>query len=115
MCGVFGVTNIDNASKIAYLGLFALQHRGQESAGISASSGAEIINHKNSGLVIDVFKEDDLTNLKGNHAIVHVRYSTAGGNSEANVQPLTARIGGIPFSISHNGNIVNAEQIKGIL
>lgn len=112
MCGVFGVTNIDNASKIAYLGLFALQHRGQESAGISSSTGSEIINHKNSGLVIDVFKEHDLTKLKGNHAIGHVRYSTAGGNSEANVQPLTARIGGIPVSISHNGNIVNAEQIR---
>lgn len=112
MCGVFGVTNIDNASKIAYLGLFALQHRGQESAGISSTDETEIISHRNTGLVIDVFKETNLVKLKGNHAIGHVRYSTAGGNSEANIQPLTARIGGVPVSLSHNGNIVNSEEIR---
>lgn len=115
MCGVFGVTNTENASKIAYLGLFALQHRGQESAGISSTNSSEIISHKNSGLVIDVFKETDLSKLKGNHAIGHVRYSTAGGNSDANIQPLTARIGGVPVSLSHNGNIVNSEEMRQFL
>ncbi|MBX9837605.1 amidophosphoribosyltransferase [Silvanigrella sp.] len=115
MCGVFGVTNAENASKIAYLGLFALQHRGQESAGISTTNEKIINTHRNTGLVFDVFKENDLLKLEGNNAIGHVRYSTAGGNIGANVQPITARIGGIPVSLSHNGNIVNSEEIRTFL
>jgi amidophosphoribosyltransferase len=112
MCGVFGVTNAKNASKIAYLGLFALQHRGQESAGISTTDEENIHTHRNTGLVFDVFKEEDLHKLIGNQAIGHVRYSTAGGNIGANIQPITARIGGVPVSLSHNGNIVNSDKIR---
>ncbi|APJ03396.1 amidophosphoribosyltransferase [Silvanigrella aquatica] len=112
MCGVFGVTNTENASKIAYLGLFALQHRGQESAGISCTDENVIHTHRNAGLVSDVFKEEQLVKLEGNHALGHVRYSTAGGNIGANIQPLTARIGGIPVSLSHNGNIVNSDELR---
>ncbi|WP_186648875.1 amidophosphoribosyltransferase [Fluviispira vulneris] len=113
MCGVFGVTNAENASKIAYLGLFALQHRGQESAGISTiDEDKQLHTFRNSGLVSDVFKEEELVKLKGSTAIGHVRYSTSGGNLDANIQPITARIGGIPVSLSHNGNIVNSEEIR---
>ncbi|MES2615263.1 MAG: amidophosphoribosyltransferase [Bdellovibrionota bacterium] len=112
MCGVFGITNAEQASKLVYLGLFALQHRGQESAGISTLHDGTIYNHRNTGLVSDVFKEETLAKLQGNTAIGHVRYSTAGGNSEANIQPMYARIGGIPVSLAHNGNIVNADEIR---
>ena len=112
MCGVFGITNAEQASKLAYLGLFALQHRGQESAGISTLQEGQIYTHRNTGLVSDVFKQETLEKLKGDTAIGHVRYSTAGGNIEANIQPIYARIGGIPVSLSHNGNIVNADEIR---
>lgn len=112
MCGVFGITNAENASKLAYLGLFALQHRGQESAGISSLHEGQIYTHRNPGLVSDVFKQEILDKLKGDTAIGHVRYSTAGGNIEANIQPIHARIGGVPVSLAHNGNIVNAAEIR---
>lgn len=112
MCGVFGITDAEQASKLAYLGLFALQHRGQESAGISSLYDGQIYTHRDSGLVSDVFKQETLEKLKGNAAIGHVRYSTAGGNIEANIQPIYARIGGVPVSLAHNGNIVNADAIR---
>lgn len=112
MCGIFGVTNAKNSSRITYLGLFALQHRGQESAGISTLDNEIIHTHKGSGLVSDVFKEEDLKKLEGNNSVGHVRYSTAGGNLIENIQPITARINGIPVSLSHNGNIVNSDLIR---
>lgn len=112
MCGVFAITNAEDASKLAYLGLFALQHRGQESAGISSLQCGQIHTHRSNGLVADVFQQDILENLKGNTAIGHVRYSTAGGNIAANIQPIYARIGGTPVALAHNGNIVNADFIR---
>ncbi len=112
MCGVFGITNAEHASKLAYLGLFALQHRGQESAGISSLHEGQILTHRDAGLVSDVFQNDTLDKLKGEDAIGHVRYSTAGGNIVANIQPIYARIGGIPVSLAHNGNIVNAVAVR---
>ena len=112
MCGVFGITNSQHASKLAYLGLFALQHRGQESAGISSLHQGEVFNHRHGGLVSDGFKPETLEKLPGETAIGHVRYSTAGGNIGANIQPIFARIGGIPVALAHNGNIVNAPEIR---
>jgi amidophosphoribosyltransferase len=113
MCGVFAVSDADHAARTVFLGLFALQHRGQESAGITAVSPTGILcTHKNDGLVAEVFKPEDLDRLPGRTAIGHVRYSTAGGVNEANVQPLTARIGGKPMALAHNGNIVNAEELR---
>lgn len=121
MCGVFGVTNSRDASKLIYLGLFALQHRGQESAGMSLVSPADstgignpssIQTHKDFGLVCDVFPESRLQELKGTAGIGHVRYSTAGGNRAANVQPLSAQLTGQPVAISHNGNLVNDSALR---
>jgi amidophosphoribosyltransferase len=112
MCGIFGVFNHKNASNMAYLGLHALQHRGQESAGISATDGGIIRNYREMGLVSDVFTEDVLKRLKGNSAIGHVRYSTAGSSSLTNAQPLLVEYSKGFLSIAHNGNLTNARIIK---
>ncbi|AOR23140.1 amidophosphoribosyltransferase [Clostridium taeniosporum] len=116
-CGVFGVyTNkpLDVAS-MTYYGLYALQHRGQESAGIAVADGEKIEMHKGLGLITDAFKQEDLMNLKGNIAIGHVRYSTAGGKGIENAQPIltTSKIGSI--AMAHNGNLVNDDVIKELL
>ncbi|MHB1661861.1 MAG: amidophosphoribosyltransferase [bacterium] len=111
-CGVFGIYNNEEASKITYLGLYALQHRGQESCGIASSDGANIYFHKNLGLVNDVFKENTLSQLKGKNAIGHVRYSTAGETLLKNAQPLVADYYYGSISVAHNGNITNARIIK---
>lgn len=115
-CGVFGVWNDKEASRLTYLGLFALQHRGQESAGIVTLSGrAEKSIHtsfKGLGLVHDVFTEDKLNELQGDVAIGHVRYSTTGSNLLNNAQPLTARLRKSDVAIAHNGNIVNANILR---
>lgn len=116
MCGVFGVSKAPDAARICFLGLFALQHRGQESAGITAvTEHGELVTRRGEGLVAEVFKPETLVALTGGAAMGHVRYSTAGGASEANVQPLTARIGGHPVALAHNGNIVNADDLRGEL
>jgi amidophosphoribosyltransferase len=112
MCGVFGVFNHKNASNIAYLGLHALQHRGQESAGISATEGSAIGSHRQMGLVSDIFTEDVLKKLKGDAAIGHVRYSTAGSSTIGNAQPLVVEYAKGHISIAHNGNLTNAKVIK---
>jgi amidophosphoribosyltransferase len=112
MCGVFGISNAENAARLTYLGLFALQHRGQESAGMCTLEDERLLAHRGHGLVSEVFTEDILQRLPGNSSIGHVRYSTAGGNLEANYQPLVARIGGLPVSLAHNGNIVNADGLR---
>jgi amidophosphoribosyltransferase len=113
MCGLFAISNSETAARSTFLGLFALQHRGQESAGITVvTADGKLVTHKDRGLVADVFKSEILSQLQGKAAIGHVRYSTAGGNSDANVQPLTARIGGRPVAIAHNGNIVNADNLR---
>jgi amidophosphoribosyltransferase len=111
-CGVFGVHGDEEASHLTYLGLYALQHRGQESCGIVASNGKEHIAHRAMGLVADTFGAEILDHLKGRHAIGHVRYSTAGGSMLRNAQPICANTDGGPVSIAHNGNLVNAGVIR---
>jgi amidophosphoribosyltransferase len=111
-CGVFGIQGHDEASNIVYLGLYALQHRGQESCGIVASNGREHTAHRAMGLVADTFNEKALAKIKGRHAIGHVRYSTAGESHLRNAQPICANTDGGPVSIAHNGNLVNATTIR---
>jgi amidophosphoribosyltransferase len=111
-CGVFGIHAHPEASKIAYLGLYALQHRGQESAGIASSTGREQFVHRAMGLVADIFNESTLARLPGRHAIGHVRYSTSGGSELRNAQPFCATTDGGPVAIAHNGNLINAGAIR---
>jgi len=111
-CGVFGVHNHPQAAKITYLGLYALQHRGQESAGIVVSDGLNTSVHRGLGLVDSVFNEDILATLPGNFAIGHNRYSTTGSTSPANIQPLLISFFGEGIAISHNGNLINAAEIR---
>ena len=111
-CGVFGVSGHDEAAHITYLGLYALQHRGQESCGIVVSRGNEHTAHRAMGLVADTFTEPVLDRLKGRHAIGHVRYSTAGGSAMRNAQPICAATDAGPVGIAHNGNLVNAAAIR---
>ena len=111
-CGVFGIYNHEEAPKITYLGLYALQHRGQESCGIASSDNNKIYYHKNLGLVSDVFKENTLSQLKGNNAVGHVRYSTAGETLLKNAQPLVADYCFGSISVAHNGNLTNAVSLK---
>jgi len=116
-CGVFGCYSSSSfdASGVTYYGLYSLQHRGQESAGIAASNGAEIKVAKGLGLVSEVFSREKLASLKGNSAIGHVRYSTTGNSGLKNAQPLDAETKLGPLSISHNGNIVNADTLRVLL
>ena len=109
---MFGVHGSDEASHLTYLGLYALQHRGQESCGIVASNGREHTAHRAMGLVADTFGAPILDRLKGRHAIGHVRYSTSGGSMLRNAQPICANTDGGPVSIAHNGNLVNAGVIR---
>src|SRR5437763_7669726 len=138
-CGVFGVLNHENAANIVYLGLYALQHRGQESAGIASvssdrrrsetnigeaigSSGAgeqiiapgsqQIHSEKEMGHVADIFTEERLQRLPGDIAIGHVRYSTAGGSMLCNAQPLGASTSKGPIALAHNGNLINGAEIR---
>jgi amidophosphoribosyltransferase len=111
-CGVFGVHGHPEAAKITYLGLYALQHRGQESAGIVSVDAGEHRVHRAMGLVADIFNEKALARLPGRHAIGHVRYSTTGGSQPRNAQPFCATTDGGPVSIAHNGNLVNATAIR---
>ncbi len=110
-CGVFGVYNVSEASELAYYGLHALQHRGQEGCGIVTSDTNELHRFKGLGLVQDVFNEEILTDLVGTSAIGHVRYSTSGGNTIENVQPFIFH-NNDSFALCHNGNIVNAKELK---
>jgi amidophosphoribosyltransferase len=112
MCSVVGIYGNENASKLAYYALFAMQHRGQEAAGISSSDGEHIKTVKDRGLVTQIFKEEHFKILKGNMAIGHTRYSTAGDDSILDAQPVFARYGLGEISIVHNGNLVNAKEIR---
>ena len=114
MCGVFGIWNNPEAAKLTYLGLHALQHRGQEGAGIvSGELTADFFGrHHGRGLVADVFTEESLRGLSGPRAIGHVRYSTAGGSGPQNVQPFKVDTLRGPLAIAHNGNLVNFEEIR---
>jgi len=111
-CGIVGVHGHAEASNIAYLGLYALQHRGQESAGICSTQSGEQYVHRAMGLVADVFSEKVLARLPGRHAIGHVRYSTTGGSLLRNAQPFCANTDGGPVAIAHNGNLVNARAVR---
>ena len=111
-CGIFGIFGHEDCAKLAYFGLYALQHRGQESAGIAVGDGRQITTHKNMGLVNDIFSEQILKNLKGNLAIAHVRYSTTGSSLLANAQPIAVFHGNNHYAIGHNGNLVNAFELR---
>ncbi len=111
-CGIFAVYGHEEAAKLTYFGLYALQHRGQESAGIVVSDGRQVVEHKAMGLVPEIFNEDILGRMKGNMALGHVRYSTTGSSLLVNAQPFRVRHSGRSMSIAHNGNIVNAHQIR---
>lgn len=111
-CGVFGIYGHPEASKLTYLGLYALQHRGQESAGIVTSDGRQLYSHKGMGLVGDVFNEETLDTLKGNLGIGHVRYSTTGSSMLKNAQPLVVEYSRGSIAIGHNGNLVNAKLLR---
>lgn len=111
-CGVFGIVNHDKAAELTYLGLYAQQHRGQESAGICASDGQLIRRAAGLGLVTDAIRQNDLAELRGDLAIGHVRYSTTGSCSASNAQPLLASAAMGQASICHNGNLVNAAALR---
>ena len=110
-CGVVGIYNHPQAAQLAYLALYSMQHRGQESAGIAAFDGTRINLHKGQGLVSEVFKPADVAKLPGNVAIGHVRYSTTGSSSLYNAQPLLANYRGGHICIAHNGNLTNADEL----
>ncbi|OGW81724.1 MAG: amidophosphoribosyltransferase [Omnitrophica bacterium RIFCSPLOWO2_12_FULL_44_17] len=111
-CGVFGIYGHENAAQLTYLGLFALQHRGEESAGIAASDGKSIQLHKAMGLVGDAIPAGMLAKLNGKLAIGHVRYSTTGSTSLANAQPLMVDYSRGQLAIAHNGNLTNAQFLR---
>ncbi len=112
MCAVVGVYGSDRASKIAYYALFAMQHRGQESSGISSANAKKITLIKDRGLVTEVFNEDSFSILKGRCAIGHNRYSTAGKDSVLDAQPVFARYKLGEISVAHNGNLVNKKEVR---
>jgi amidophosphoribosyltransferase len=111
-CGVFGILGSAEAPNLTYLGLYALQHRGQESAGIVASDGETLHPEKAMGLVADVFTEARLKRLKGSLAIGHVRYSTTGSSQLKNAQPIVATCRHGMVALAHNGNLVNAQVVR---
>ena len=111
-CGVFGVYQVEEAASLTYYGLHALQHRGQEGCGIAVSDGRAVQSYKGRGLISEVFHGDELAKLQGNIAIGHVRYSTAGGNTLENVQPLLSISHRGTLAMVHNGQIVNAIRLR---
>jgi amidophosphoribosyltransferase len=113
MCGVFGIRSEErDVSRLAYFGLFALQHRGQESAGIAVSDGGRLTVLRDMGLVAQVFNEQQLQALPGEAAIGHTRYSTTGANRWANAQPLVHHGRERTVALGHNGNLVNVEDLR---
>ena len=114
-CGVMGISGIEGAAELAFLGLYSLQHRGQESAGICAIADGDARVHKDVGLVADVFNAESLIKLPGRTALGHVRYSTAGGSKALNAQPIVVRYAEGNLGVAHNGNLTNAHDLKGRL
>lgn len=113
MCGIVGISGIPDAARLAYLGLYALQHRGQESSGIVALDPDGVPrSHRGMGLVGDVLNEAVLAALPGDVAVGHTRYATMGSTVLANAQPLLANYRGGPFAIAHNGNLTNADGLR---
>src|SRR5438128_442230 len=111
-CGVFGVYNHPEAARVTYLGLFALQHRGEEAAGICTSDGEKLHLVKGKGLVGDIFHDDPMKGLPGNMAIGHTRYSTTGSSTLLNAQPYKVEYSRGQIAIGHNGNLVNAQILR---
>jgi amidophosphoribosyltransferase len=111
-CGVFGIWGSDEAANHTYLGLHALQHRGQESAGIVSSDGTQLFVHRGLGLVQDVFAASTIEKLPGDRAIGHVRYSTAGGSHIKNAQPIAIDYAHGSIAVGHNGNLTNADELR---
>src|SRR5271166_6160220 len=111
-CGVVAIFAHPEAEKLAYLGLHALQHRGQESAGIVTSDGLTSRVHKAMGLVADIFTEDVLAKIRGTLAIGHTRYSTAGDSALLNAQPILVQSNKGSIAVAHNGNLINALEIR---
>jgi amidophosphoribosyltransferase len=114
-CGVVGVFGHPEAATLAYLGLYALQHRGQESAGIVASNGEALISHRGMGHVAEIFSQDILSRLEGRLAIGHNRYSTSGSTVLKNCQPFVVEWAHGALAIAHNGNLVNADELRQML
>src|SRR5437868_7385852 len=112
MCGVIGIYGRPEAANLACLGLYALQHRGQESAGIVATDGDKLRTVREMGHVNDIFTADRLKDLPGNAAIGHVRYSTAGDSTLKNAQPIAVDYAGGSVAVGHNGNLVNAVELR---
>src|SRR5438552_8283103 len=113
MCGVFGIRAPDrDVARVTFFGLFALQHRGQESAGIAVSDEGRLTVLRDMGLVTQVFDEQKLRGLRGDAAIGHTRYSTTGSTQWANAQPLIQRGRGRTVALGHNGNLVNASELR---
>ncbi|MCL2669629.1 MAG: amidophosphoribosyltransferase [Syntrophaceae bacterium] len=111
-CGVFAVYGHEEAARVAFFGLFALQHRGQESAGIAAADGCQIWAHKGMGLASEVFKEDTFVKLPGRLAIGHVRYSTMGSSVLSNAQPFLVHHADEDYALGHNGNLINTLELR---
>jgi amidophosphoribosyltransferase len=112
MCGIFGIDGCDDAANLTYLGLYALQHRGQESTGMVSWDGLQLHLERGMGHVSDIFKEKVIARLPGRRAIGHTRYSTAGSSVVANAQPIAVKTSMGPISIVHNGNLVNPNGIR---
>ncbi len=111
-CGIVGIYGNSEAANLTYLGLHALQHRGQESAGIASSDGRSIYIEKGMGLVADIFKQETLKKLPGSMAIGHNRYSTTGDSRLINAQPCTVEYSRGPLALAHNGNLVNSSYLR---
>ena len=111
-CGLFGIYGHKDASMLTYMGLYALQHRGEESCGIVSSSGRRLYQHKRMGVVADVFDSVTLKKLKGTLAIGHVRYSTTGASTLKNAQPFVINHKRGAIAIAHNGNITNSPGLR---
>jgi amidophosphoribosyltransferase len=113
-CGVFGVSTPhgEGVAQTVFFGLFALQHRGQEAAGIAVSDGSRVRLHKDAGLVTNVFTQPTMNSLSGYHGIGHTRYSTTGANAHRNIQPFLVETMHGPLALAHNGNLVNAPALR---
>src|SRR5580765_6592264 len=111
-CAVFGIYGHKEAANLTYLGLYALQHRGQEASGIVSGDGEQFHVHKGKGLVADIYNTHALEQLTGSMAIGHNRYSTAGGNDLKNVQPLSVNFAFGNLALAHNGNLINAQVLR---
>ena len=111
-CGVFGVwAPGEDVAKLTYYGLYALQHRGQEAAGIAVADGSQVLVFKDLGLVAQVFDESALLSLQGSIAVGHTRYSTTGGSTWQNAQPTLGGTAGGTVALAHNGNLVNVHEL----